>query len=341
MTAVAERLAGQPESGTEPLLEVRDLTTGIRTARGTIAAVEGVSFFVGRGEVLGIVGESGSGKSLTVLSILGLVSPPVVIERGEILFKGLDLMKLPSRGWRNIRGKEISMIFQEPLTSLDSAFTIGHQLVETVRAHRRVGRREAERRALEMLERVGIGSAARRLRAYPHELSGGMRQRVMIAMSLLLEPQLLLADEPVTALDVTTQAQILDLIVDLQREMHMSVIFISHDLGVVLDVADRVAVMYAGQLVEVANAQALFRRPLHPYTHGLLRSKLSLIEKGDRVAVMPGQIPGLHDRPQVCRFAGRCPNRIEQCVSEMPQLEPRPGEDRLLRCFNPMEASAR
>ena len=339
MTVVAERSERQWAAGKGPLLEVRHLTTAIRSARGMVAAVEDVSFSVERGEVLGIVGESGSGKSLTVLSILGLVSPPVVIEGGEILFEGKDLVSLSWRGWRNVRGKEISMIFQEPLTSLDSAFTIGHQLVETVRAHRRVRRREAERQARDMLTRVGIGSAARRLRAYPHELSGGMRQRVMIAMSLLLEPKLLLADEPVTALDVTTQAQILDLILDLQRELHMSVVFISHDLGVVLDVADRVAVMYAGQLVEVADAQALFRLPLHPYTHGLLQSKLSLLEKADRIAVMPGQIPGLHDRAPVCRFASRCPNQIEQCVSEMPQLERISAEDRLLRCFNPMDAA--
>ncbi len=300
-----------------------------------------MSFSVGRGEILGIVGESGSGKSLAVLSILGLVAPPVVVERGSIRFEGREITGLSERAWRSLRGREISMIFQEPLTSLDGAFTIGRQLVETVRAHARVSRQEAERRALEMLERVEIASAARRLKAYPHELSGGMRQRVMIAISLLLEPKLLLADEPVTALDVTTQAQILDLILGLQREMGMSVVFISHDLGVVLDVAHRVAVMYAGQLVELAGARPLYQRPLHPYTHGLLESKLSLLDRGPEVSVMDGQIPPLRARPaDRCRFVPRCPNAIDRCSAEMPALVSIAG-GRDLRCFNPIAEAPR
>jgi oligopeptide/dipeptide ABC transporter ATP-binding protein len=320
------------------LLEVADLHTTVTGRAGAVSAVDGASFTVERGEVLGIVGESGSGKSLALLSILGLIAEPVAIASGSIRLEGRELIRLGAREWRRIRGAEISMIFQEPLTSLDAAFTIGSQLVETVRAHTDASRPEATDRAVEMLERVGIASARRRMDAYPHEFSGGMRQRVMIAMALILRPKLLLADEPVTALDVTTQAQILELIAELQRDLGMSVIFVSHDLGVVLDVADRVAVMYAGDLVEVAAADAVFADPAHPYTHGLLVSKLSLAVRTRDVAVMPGTIPPLFDRPRACRFAPRCPNRIDRCVETHPALEPSDRAGRLLRCFNPMRA---
>ena len=319
-----------------PLLEVADLHTTVTGRLGTVDAVDGASFTVGRGEVLGIVGESGSGKSLALLSILGLIAGPVAIASGSIRLEGRELVGLPAREWRSIRGAQISMIFQEPLTSLDAAFTIGSQLVETVRAHTDASRREATERAVEMLERVGIASARSRMDAYPHEFSGGMRQRVMIAMALILGPKLLLADEPATALDVTTQSQILELIAELQRDLGMSVVFVSHDLGVVLDVADRVAVMYAGDLVEVAGADDVFTAPAHPYTHGLLVSKLSLATRSRDVAVMPGTIPPLFDRPPACRFAPRCANRIDRCVEVHPPLEPHDGRGRQLRCFNPM-----
>jgi peptide/nickel transport system ATP-binding protein len=320
----------------EPLLEVRDLRVTIETARGHVVAVDDLTLSVGRGEVVGVVGESGSGKSLACLAMMGLVAPPVAIAGGSIRFDGRELRELRERELRSLRGDEISMVFQEPLTSLDGAFTIGHQLVETVRAHRPASRREAERLGQAMLERVGIPAARQRMSAYPHELSGGMRQRVMIALALVLEPKLLLADEPVTALDVTTQAQIVELMLELQREMGMSIVFISHDLGVVLDVADRIAVMYAGQLLEQADAQSLFAHPRHPYSQGLLMSKLSLFDRDRPVTVMPGQIPALTDRAAVCRFAPRCSNRLPICVEQMPPLA-QLGSDRLLRCFNPVD----
>ena len=227
------------------------------------------------------------------------------------------------------------MIFQEPMTSLDAAFTVGDQMIETIRAHRSMDRAKARSMSVAMLDRVGIASAARRLRAYPYEFSGGMRQRVMIAMALVLHPKLLLADEPTTALDVTTQAQILELIGELRREMGLSVLLISHDLGAVLDVAERVVVMYAGQVVEVATSRQTFSEPSHPYTQGLLRSKLSLRHRGRPIVVIEGQVPGLEHRPAACRFATRCPNRIDVCTRVEPQLLPAAAEDRLLRCHNP------
>jgi oligopeptide/dipeptide ABC transporter ATP-binding protein len=331
-TPLVPGLAAHP--GADATLEVTGMSTVIGTRRGSVVAVDDVSLSVARGEVLGLVGESGSGKSLTLLSILGLLAPPVRLEAGSIRLAGRELTALSRREWRQVRGREISMIFQEPLTSLDPAFTIGKQLTETVRAHARVSGQQAEAEAVGMLERVGIASARRRLSAYPHEFSGGMRQRVMIAMALVLRPKLLLADEPVTALDVTTQAQILDLIASLQREMEMAVILVSHDLGVVLDLADRVAVMYAGQVVEVADSAAIYAEPRHPYTRGLLASKLSLANKGQPVVVMPGRVPSLGERYAHCRFAPRCSRVLARCVAEMPGLEP-VAPNRQLRCFNP------
>ena len=327
-----ERAVAEPADAT--VLDVAGLRTVIGIREKQLVAIDDVSFSVRSGEVLGLVGESGSGKSLTLLSILGLLAPPVRREAGSIRLGARELSGLSRRDWRHIRGREVSMIFQEPLTSLDPAFTIGRQLTETVRSHKRVNAAEAEAEAVEMLERVGIAGAARRLGAYPHEFSGGMRQRVMIAMALVLRPKLLLADEPVTALDVTTQAQILDLISSLQRELQMAVILVSHDLGVVLDIADRVAVMYAGQIVEVAESGAIYSAPRHHYTHGLLASKLSLSRKGEPVEVMPGRVPSLGERQEHCRFAPRCPAALERCLIEMPELDPPVGSQQL-RCFNP------
>jgi peptide/nickel transport system ATP-binding protein/oligopeptide transport system ATP-binding protein len=322
-------------AATGALLDVQNLTTVIQGDGWTAPAVDDVSFSIRQGEILGIVGESGSGKSLTALSILRLLGSQVAIAGGAIRFEDRDLLHLSEEQMRRVRGAEISMIFQDPMTSLDGAFTVGEQLTETVRAHRRVSHAEAERQAVDMIDRVGISQASRRMDAYPHEFSGGMRQRVMIAMALILKPKLLLADEPSTALDVTTQAQIIELILELQREMGMSMILISHDLGVVLDVAERVAVMYAGHLVEVAASKTIFDAPLHPYTQGLLRSKLSLMSDEEYITVIDGQIPGLRQRPAACRFAPRCPQAIDVCVREVPPLKPVESGDRLLRCFNP------
>ena len=336
--AAAAPLAPEPteeaESKRDETLSVEGLRTVIDTRRDNDVAIDDVSFSVGGGEVLGLVGESGSGKSLTLLSILGLLTPPVRREAGSIRLAGRELTTLSPREWRQVRGREISMIFQEPLTSLDPAFTIGKQLTETVRAHKRVSRREAQAESVAMLERVGIASAGRRLSAYPHEFSGGMRQRVMIAIALVLRPKLLLADEPVTALDVTTQAQILDLIASLQRELEMAVILVSHDLGVVLDIADRVAVMYAGQIVEIADSAGIYAAPRHPYTRGLLASKLSLPNKAQPVVVMPGRVPTLGERHAHCKFSPRCTRTLEQCLAEPPPLAAI-GSGRMVRCFNP------
>jgi oligopeptide/dipeptide ABC transporter ATP-binding protein len=329
--------AATPQADARPssLLEVRGLTTVVDGNGWSAAAVDDVSFSIGRGQIVGVVGESGSGKSLTALSILGLVAPPIAVTAGSILFEGRELVGLREREMRRIRGAEISMIFQEPTTSMDAAFTIGDQLVETVRAHRAIDRRGAEALATRMLDRVGIASAARRLRAYPHEFSGGMRQRVMIAMALLLDPKLLLADEPTTALDVTTQAQILELIGELRTELGLSVLLISHDLGVVLDVADRVVVMYAGRVVEETPSVSVAGSPSHPYTQGLLAAKLSLRHRDRPVTVIDGQVPSLRHRPTACRFEPRCPNRLPECGVTEPELLPVPGVARLLRCYNP------
>jgi oligopeptide/dipeptide ABC transporter ATP-binding protein len=330
-------LTGDPGIAPEhaDLLEVKGLTVQVQGHGWAAPAVDDISFSIGAGEIVGLVGESGSGKSLTALSILGLVQRPVSIAGGSIMFDGRELVGLPEKLMRRIRGAAISMIFQEPTTSLDAAFTIGDQLVEAIRAHRTMNRRSAEELATKGLERVGIASAGRRLRSYPYEFSGGMRQRVMIAMALLLRPKLLLADEPTTALDVTTQAQILELIMELQREMGLSVLLISHDLGAVLDVADRVVVMYAGRVVEEAPSADTYREPQHPYTQGLLRSKLSLRNRDRPVAVIDGQIPGLQHRPTGCRFEPRCIARTPACAASEPELVPVAGDTRFLRCFNP------
>jgi peptide/nickel transport system ATP-binding protein len=308
-----------------PLLEVQDLRTFFH-AEGTVArAVDGVSFTVGPGETLAIVGESGSGKSVTSLSIMRLVPiPPGEIAGGRVLFRGRDLLALPEPEMRHIRGNEIGMIFQEPMSSLNPLLTVGEQIAEVVRLHQGLGRTAARQRAIEMLGRVNIPDPERRAREYPHRLSGGMRQRVMIAMALACRPALLIADEPTTALDVTIQAQILHLIRALQIEMSMSVLFITHNLGVVAQVADRVAVMYAGRIVEQGDVRTVFAAPLHPYTRALLRSipRVEAVgrDPSHRLLSIPGQVPSPVALPPGCSYAPRCPLADDVCRTAMPPL---------------------
>jgi peptide/nickel transport system ATP-binding protein len=321
----------------EAVLSVRRLTTAFHTDRGTFSAVDDVSLEVNAGSTLAVVGESGCGKSVTALSIMRLVpSPPGEIKSGEIQFKGKNLLALGDEEMRKVRGDQVAMIFQEPMTSLNPVYTIGSQIVEAVRIHRKVSRKEARARAIEMLKLVGIPSPEERVDAYPHQLSGGMRQRVMIAMALSCDPSLLIADEPTTALDVTIQAQILDLLRRLQAELGMSILFITHDLGVVAEFANDVAVMYAGRVVEKAAVTEIFKRPLHPYTRGLLMSVPDMEAarehgKPRRLPTIEGMVPDLVNLPTGCRFRERCalyaekPEGYERCESEEPLL--REGSD--------------
>ncbi len=312
------------------LLEVDNLQTHFRTPDGVNRAVDGVSFHVEEGETLAIVGESGCGKSVTAMSILRLVPEPPGRIAGAIRFEGRDLLTLDDRAMRDIRGNDISMIFQEPMTSLNPVLSIGRQLGETLRLHQGLDSGAAQRRAVEMLTLVGIAEPVRRLAEYPHQMSGGMRQRVMIAMALACNPKLLIADEPTTALDVTIQAQILDLMAELKHRVGAAIVLITHDLGVVAEVAERVMVMYAGRKVEEAPVAALFRTPRHPYTQGLLGAvpKLgsSLVGDDTRLAEIPGIVPSLKQRIAGCVFAGRCPRVTELCRQVAPALEPKaPG----------------
>jgi oligopeptide/dipeptide ABC transporter ATP-binding protein len=316
---------------TAPLLEVRDLRTHLRTPEGLVRAVDGISFAVASGHTLGIVGESGCGKSVTALSILGLVPrPPAELISGEILFDGRDLLALEADALRDLRGDRIAMVFQEPMTSLNPAYTIGEQIVEAILRHDPVGRPAARRRAVELIGRVGIPAPEQRIDDYPHRLSGGMRQRAMIAMALACRPQLLIADEPTTALDVTIQAQILDLLRDLRRDLDMAVILITHDLGVVAELCDDVLVMYGGKIVERASAELLFAMPQHPYTIGLLGS----LPGGDdtaggteRLAAIEGAPPNPIALPAGCRFHPRCPFVEPRCrEAEPPLVEIAPGQ---------------
>src|SRR5256885_15633 len=307
------------------LLEVENLQTHFRTPDGVNRAVDGVSFEVAEGETLAVVGESGCGKSVTANSILRLVAEPPGKIAGSIRFQGIDLLKLDEAAMRDIRGNEISMIFQEPMTSLNPVLTIGRQLRETVQLHEGLDKGSAEKRAIEMLNLVGIAEAKRRVREYPHQLSGGMRQRVMIAIALACNPKLLIADEPTTALDVTIQAQILDLMRDLKRRVGAAIILITHDLGVVAEVAERVMVVYAGRKVEEAPVGQLFRSPRHPYTQGLLGAvpKLGSSRPGEETgpAKTPGLVPSLKSRIAGCVFASRCPLATELCREVAPPLE--------------------
>ena len=314
------------------LLEVNDLKTYFYTDSGVGKAVDGVSFSLEKGKTLGIVGESGCGKSVTSLSIMRLVDPATGRnEGGSILFDGQDLLRLPEKEMRKIRGNRISMIFQEPMTSLNPVFTVGHQIEESLILHKGLDKKAARARAIALLEMVGIPEAGKRVDEYPHQLSGGMRQRVMIAMALSGDPELLIADEPTTALDVTIQAQILQLLKDLQKKLGMSIIIITHDLGVIAEMADEVAVMYAGDIVEKASTRALFDSPKHPYTIGLMNSIPDINENVERLRTLEGLVPSLYDMPKGCRFAPRCQYACPECGAERIRLTDLEG-GRQVRC---------
>ncbi|MGH7282798.1 MAG: ABC transporter ATP-binding protein [Polyangiaceae bacterium] len=334
----------------QPILEVKDLVTTFHTGEGELRAVDGVTFDVREGETVGLVGESGCGKSVTSLSVLRLIpSPPGKIASGEILFQGQNLVRLSEKEMRKLRGNAISMIFQEPMTSLNPVYDVGSQIVEAIRLHQKKSRGEAHKRAVELLGLVGIPSPETNAGAYPHELSGGMRQRVMIAMALACEPKLLIADEPTTALDVTIQAQILELLKKLQAQLKMSVLLITHDLGVIAEYTDRVIVMYAGRVVERAPVKDLFAHPMHPYTKGLLASiprigsgratGLSAIESQNgkrRLPTIEGIVPSLLDLPKGCRFADRCSMVIDICREIEPGLR-KMAPERFSRCHRAEE----
>ena len=300
------------------LLEVRNLQTHFPTRAGLVRAVDGVSFYLDGGELLGLVGESGCGKSITALSVMRLIAPPGKIVSGEILFDGKNLLSLSDREMRQIRGDDIAMIFQDPMTSLNPVFRVGEQIAEALRLHRKLSRKDARAAAIEAMQEVAIPDPVRRVDDYPHQLSGGMRQRVMIAMALACNPKLLIADEPTTALDVTIQAQILELLNELRKTRELGVLLITHDLGVVAEVADRVAVMYTGRIVEESPVEELFARPKHPYTEGLLRSVPKLtaehVAKAERLETIEGVVPSPTDLPPGCHFAPRCPYRLPRCT---------------------------
>jgi peptide/nickel transport system ATP-binding protein len=315
----------------EPLLQIEGLTTHFLTEEGAVHAVDGVDLAVRRGETLGIVGESGCGKSVTALSIMRLIEPPGRLVAGRILFDGVDLRTLRTEEMRHIRGNRISMIFQQPTTSLNPVFKVGDQIMEVLRIHQRMSREQARTRGIELLSLVGLPDAAKRMKMYPHELSGGQCQRVMIAMGLACEPELLIADEPTTALDVTIQAQILDLMHSLREKVNTAILLITHDMGVIAEMADYVAVMYAGQVVEYAGVTSLFAEPKHPYTQGLLASVPIPGRYQEELAVIPGVVPGLLNPLPGCRFANRCPYRFERCETDPPLLVLEGG--RTVRCW--------
>ncbi|HEX2050752.1 MAG TPA: ABC transporter ATP-binding protein [Actinomycetota bacterium] len=310
---------------TEPLLRVRDLKVQFHTSDGVVKAVDGVSFDIDRGETLGVVGESGSGKSVTFLTVMGLVNRRYAHVEGEIVFEGRDLLKLPDSEIQKVRGDGIAMVFQDPMTSLHPMYRVGDQIAEAILAHRDVPKKEAHEQAVEMLRRVGMPLAERRARQWPHEFSGGMRQRAMIAMALALNPSLIIADEPTTALDVTVQAQILELIERLKEEFNVAVAMITHDLGVIADVAQNVMVMYAGRVMEFGARDVVFGKPLHPYTWGLLESIPHVDQKGSRLVPIAGSPPSLINVPAGCPFHPRCPHRFDPCDKDRPALVDRGG----------------
>jgi oligopeptide/dipeptide ABC transporter ATP-binding protein len=317
---------------TSPLLSVTNLRTWFHTAAGVGRAVDGVSFSINAGETLGIVGESGCGKSVTALSIMALIDPPGRIEAGsEITFEGANLLRLSGKELRRIRGNRIAMVFQEPMTALNPVFTVGDQVAEVARIHSGATPDVAWKRAVEMLELTGIPDPGARAREYPHQLSGGMRQRVLIAMALMMNPALIIADEPTTALDVTIQAQVLELLRDLQKRIGTAILLITHDLGVIAEMADRVAVMYAGQIVEESAVRTLFRAPHHPYTRGLMAAVPQLDAPRDRLRVIPGSVPPATHWPGGCRFHERCEHVWDKCRATHPALFPL-GDDHLSRC---------
>ncbi|KLK94962.1 peptide ABC transporter ATP-binding protein [Microvirga vignae] len=315
------------------LVEIENLSVEFPTQGGIMRAVDGVSLKLEEGEVLGVVGESGSGKSVTMLALMGLIPFPGRVRADKLTFNGRDLLTISEKERRKLTGKDVAMIFQEPTTSLNPSFTVGFQLTETLRLHEGMDRKAAERRAIELLSQVGIPSPESRLSAYPHQLSGGMNQRVMIAMAIACNPKLLIADEPTTALDVTIQAQILDLLMNLQKERKMGLVMITHNMGVVADTAQRVMVMYAGQIMEERSAADLFASPQHPYTAALLAA-LPERSEGGRLATIPGVVPGLYDRPKGCLFSPRCAYATEHSRNVRPEL--RPWASGHIRCHYPL-----
>jgi oligopeptide/dipeptide ABC transporter ATP-binding protein len=321
----------------QPLLKVRDLVVEFSTENGKVRAVDRVSFDVFPNETLGLVGESGCGKTVTGLAILGLIpSPPGRIAGGSIEFNGRELVGLPEAEFRGIRGQDIAMIFQEPMTALNPVFTVGNQMIDVLRRYKGLSGRQARAAAIELLAKVGIPAPDKRIDEYPHQLSGGMRQRVVIAMALSCDPKLIVADEPTTALDVTTQAQVLEQIVKLQQEFHMAMILVTHDLGVVAETCHRAIVMYCGRIAEKAEIGPLFGQPRHPYTVGLLESipRVGHGEKED-LAVIPGMVPDLLHLPRGCRFADRCSHRTSRCDEELPELDGREDSPSRVACFHP------
>lgn len=321
---------------TESLLDIQNLQVVFRTDQGPVHAVNGLNLSIERGKVTALVGESGCGKSVSALSILRLLeSPPAETSAGRILFQGKDLLTIAMKELRQVRGNQIAMIFQEPMTSLNPVFTVGDQIAEVYQVHQGLSKQEALRRTVENLKQVGIPNATERAHSYPHELSGGMRQRVMIAMAIACSPKLLIADEPTTALDVTVQAQILKLLKELQEKNHMGLLLITHDLGIVAEIADHVAVMYAGEIVEQGSVMALFDRPAHPYTRGLLDALPSFGKKGE-LAAIPGRVPRFFARSEACTFAERCAYTQNNCRESHPELE----EIELghwVRCYYPLK----
>lgn len=336
MAPKAEFEAGAANgSNNPPLVSVRGLETTFFQKQGPFRAVNNISYDIYRGQTLGIVGESGCGKSVTSFSLMRLIEKPGRITKGQVMLAGRDLMSLSETQMQNVRGGEMAMIFQEPMTALNPVLTIGRQIDEQVLRHKKVSKDEAKERSIEMLRLVGIPSPEDRYSNYPHQLSGGMRQRAMIAMALSCDPQFLIADEPTTALDVTIQAQILELIQSIQKKFNMSVQFITHDLGVISEVSDRVMVMYGGQTCEVADTDELFSNPKHPYTGALIDSRPKFGHRVHRLRTIEGSVPAPHELPRGCPFQNRCPNAKDQCKQERPELvEIKPGH--LLACFNPL-----
>ncbi|HZT20743.1 MAG TPA: oligopeptide/dipeptide ABC transporter ATP-binding protein [Dongiaceae bacterium] len=318
------------------LVEIRNLSVTFKTARGLLRAVDGLDLAIEEGEVLGIVGESGSGKSVTMLALMGLIPWPGRVSADRLAFAGRDVLAMSAKQRRRITGKDVAMIFQEPMTSLNPCFTVGFQIMETLRAHEGGTRAQRRQRTIDLLDQVGIPEPASRLNAFPHQLSGGMNQRVMIAMAIACNPRLLIADEPTTALDVTIQAQILDLLLALQRERGMALALITHDMGVVAETAHRIMVMYAGQAVEVQSAERLFERPRHPYTAALLEALPERSAGRRRLATIAGVVPGIEDRPRGCLFSPRCALADERCRAVQPDLTREAGDGQV-RCLKPLD----
>jgi len=332
---MSQSFATEANTDGDALLQVENLQTVFFTDKETIRAVDGITFDVERGETVGIVGESGSGKSVTARSIMGLIKSPGKIVEGSIKYKGNDLVGNSESEWRDIRGGEIAMVFQDPLSSLNPVYTVGNQIKEALRLHQGLTGQEATQEAIELLESVGIPDAPRRVKEYPHEFSGGMRQRAVIATALACEPDLLICDEPTTALDVTIQAQILDLLKELQEERDIGIMFITHDMGVIAEIADRVNVMYAGEIVEQADVEELYENPQHPYTRGLLKSIPGRTERGEKLATIEGEVPTASAPATDCRFAPRCPEAFDGCeqVHPVPVEVSRNGSDHTASCL--------